>query len=476
VPPARARERTPLVVIGGGPGGYAAAFRAADLGLEVTLVDAEARLGGVCLLRGCIPSKALLHAARLVHEARDAAAIGLRFSPPEIDLERLRRWTGEVVSRLAGGIEQLAKRRGVRVLRARARFHDESSLDLEGDDVPARLAFEHAILATGSAPAAPAALRSDDPRVMDSTSALALEEVPDRLLVVGGGYIGLELGTVYAALGTKVTVVELTGNLLPGVDPDLVRPLERRLTGRFEKIAKSTRVLGLQPLDAGIRLRLEGAGVEPGRISDRVLVAVGRRPLSEGVGLDAAGVERDARGFVRVDRQGRTSQRRVFAIGDVCGEPMLAHKASRDGKVAAEVLAGEPAERDQLAVPAVVFTDPEVAWCGLTETAARDQGRAVRVARFPWAASGRARTLDRMDGFTKLVFDPKTERLLGVGIVGPGAGELIAEGTLAVEMGAVARDVADTIHTHPTLAETIGEAAEAFLGLATDLHTRGVRS
>jgi dihydrolipoamide dehydrogenase len=464
-------ETASLVVVGGGPGGYAAAFRAADLGLDVTLVDADERLGGVCLLRGCIPSKALLHAARLVHEARDAGALGLRFPGPEIDLDRLRSWTAEVVDRLASGVAQLAKRRGVRVLQARARFHDAQSLELDGDEAPARLAFDHAILATGSEPAAPGALRSDDPRVMDSTSALRLERVPETLLVVGGGYIGLEMGSVYAALGSKVTLVELTGGLLPGVDPDLVRPLERRLTESVVTIAKSTKVTSLEALDAGIRVRLEGAGVPPQPLYERVLVAVGRRPLSHGLGLEGAGVERDGRGFVRVDRQGRTSAERIFAIGDVSGEPMLAHKASRDGRVAAEAIAGEPAEKDQIAVPAVVFTDPEVAWSGLTETAAREAGRAVRVARFPWAASGRALTLGRSDGFTKLVFDPDTERLLGVGIVGPGAGELIAEGTLAVEMGAVARDVAETIHTHPTLSETVGEAAEAFFGQATHIHT-----
>jgi dihydrolipoamide dehydrogenase len=466
-------KRAPLVVIGGGPGGYAAAFRAADLGLDVTLVDADDRLGGVCLLRGCIPSKALLHAAALVHEARAAEALGLRFPEPEIDLEQLRSWTGGVVDRLASGVGQLAKRRGVRVLRARARFRSDRELELEGEDVPSRLGFEHAILATGSEPAAPGALRSDDPRVMDSTSALRLETVPESLLVVGGGYIGLEMGSVYAALGSKVTVVELTGNLLPGVDPDLVRPLERRLTESFETIAKSTKVTSLEALEAGIRVRLEGAGVPPQPLYERVLVAVGRRPLSDDLGLDEAGVERDERGFVEVDRQGRTTAERIFAIGDVSGEPMLAHKASRDGRVAAEAVAGHPAERDHLAIPAVVFTDPEVAWCGLTETAASEEGRPVQVARFPWAASGRALTLDRRDGFTKLLVDPDTERVLGVGIVGPGAGELLGEGTLAVETAALARDVAETIHTHPTLSETMGEAAEAFFGQATHIHARG---
>jgi dihydrolipoamide dehydrogenase len=466
-------ERSKLVVIGGGPGGYAAAFRAADLGVEVTLVDAEGQLGGVCLLRGCIPSKALLHAARVIAEAREAERFGVRFGGPEVDLERLRAWKGEVVGGLSRGVAQLAKSRGVRVLAARARFRDAESLDLEGDGVPAHLGFDHAILATGSAPTIPPALSSDDERVMDSTAALDLPDLPRRLLVVGGGYIGLELGTVYAALGAKVTVVEMTGDLLPGVDRDLVRPLEQRLEHLFAVNSKSTRVVKLAGEEAGVRAHLDGPGVDAQQIFDRALVAVGRRPQTAGLGLERAGVELDEKGFVKVDRQRRTTERRILAIGDVAGEPMLAHKASREGKVAAEVVAGEPAEFDSRAIPAVVFTDPEVAWCGLTETRAAAEGRRVEVRRFRWSASGRAHTLGRTEGLTKLIFDGETERVLGMGVVGLGAGELIAEGALAIELGATARDVAETIHAHPTLAETAAEAAEAFLGQPT--HAYAVR-
>jgi dihydrolipoamide dehydrogenase len=465
-------ERTNLVVIGGGPGGYAAAFRAADLGLEVTLVDAEPQLGGVCLLRGCIPSKALLHAARVIGETREAEHFGVRFRDLEIDLDRLRAWKSEVVAGLARGVAQLAKSRGVRVLRAHARFRDGASLELEGDDVPARLGFEHAIVATGSAPIIPAGLRSDDERVMDSTSALDLPDLPRRFLVVGGGYIGLELGTVYAALGSKVTVVEMTGELLQGVDRDLVRPLEERLERLFATNYKSTRVVRLEAEKTGVRVHLEGAGVDSPQLFDRALVAVGRRPRTEGLGLERAGVALDEKGFVRVDRHLRTTERRILAIGDVAGELMLAHKATREGKVAAEVAAGQPTEFDSRAIPAVVFTDPEVAWCGLTETQAQAENRKVEVRRFRWSASGRAHTLRRTEGLTKLIFDGETERVLGMGVVGTGAGELIAEGTLAVELSATAGDVAETIHAHPTLGETVAETAEALFGQATHAYTR----
>jgi dihydrolipoamide dehydrogenase len=464
-------ERTGLVVIGGGPGGYAAAFRAADLGLDVTLVDAEARLGGVCLLRGCIPSKALLHVARIVTEAHEAERFGLRFGAPDIDLDRLRAWKDEVMAALSQGVTQLAQRRAVRVLRARARFRDAETVELEGEGVPSVLGFERAILATGSVPVVSGPFRIEDQRVMDSTAALELPEIPGRLLVVGGGYVGLELGTIYAAIGAKVTVVEQTGDLLAGADRDLVAPLEERLGSLFETIDKSTRVVKLESEEVGVRVHLDGPGVESQQLFDRVLVAVGRRPSSEGLGLERAGVETDDKGFVRVDRARRTSERRILAIGDVAGEPKLAHKAAREGKVAAEVASGEPAEFDNRAIPAVVFTDPEVAWCGLTETKAQAQGRHIEIRRFRWSASGRAHTLGRTEGLTKLVFDPETEQVLGMGIVGPGAGELIAEGALAVEMGLVARDVAETIHTHPTLAETVAEAAESLVGQATHLYT-----
>lgn len=465
-----------LVVIGGGPGGYAAAFQAADLGLDVTLVSADARLGGVCLLRGCIPSKSLLHVARLVHEANAAKSWGIRFGKPKIDLEALRKWKQGIVDKLTAGLGELCRHRGVKVLTASAKFLDPDTLALEWPEGPAenpeqpsRLRFEHAIVATGSLPALPKALDVGDPRVMDSTAALELGEIPRSLLVVGGGYIGLEMGTVYAALGSEVTVVELTAGLLPGVDRDLVRPLHQELEKQFAAIHLETMVEGLRPETDGIVAVLGGKDAPGEARFDRLLVSVGRRPRSDGLGLENTRVDVDKRGFIQVDERLRTADPHILAIGDVAGEPMLAHKATREGKVAAEVVAGKPAVFDNVAIPAVVFTDPEVAWCGLTETEARAAGRDVSVARFPWGASGRALTLSRPEGLTKLLFDPKSERLLGVGLVGAGAGELIAEGALAVEMAAVARDVADTIHAHPTLSETVGEAAEAFLGQATHL-------
>lgn len=497
-----ATRETEVLVIGGGPGGYAAAFRAADLGLKVTLVDRDPQPGGVCLHRGCIPSKALLHVARLISEAREAEAWGVRFGPPQVDLAALRDWKQKVVSQLAHGVTGLAQRRGVEFIQGQAAFEDSRTVRLtQSDAVPplshpptlplsseaARIQFNHAILATGSRPLVLPGLDLNTPRLMDSTSALALEKIPETLLVVGGGYIGLELGTVYAALGSRVTVVELTDGLLPGVDRDLVRPLQARLKSLFHAIRMKTKVVGMEETEAGLTVTLEGEGGTPtpgpsparrggGDVSrqtfDRVLVAVGRRPNSEGIGLENTGVEVDERGFVKVDQQQRTTDERIFAIGDVAGEPMLAHKATSEGKVAAEALAGQPSVSDPRAIPAVVFTDPEVAWCGLTETEAKRQGRKVQVARFPWGASGRATTLDRTEGLTKLILDPETGRVLGVGIVGLGAGELIAEATLAVEMGAVADDLALTIHAHPTLSETLQEAAEVFLGQATHLYRK----
>ncbi len=467
-------DTTHVVVIGAGPGGYAAAFHAADLGLVVTLVDAAPRPGGVCLHCGCIPSKTLLHVAKLVSEAREAGDWGVRFQEPAIDLAVLRDWKNGIVGRLAAGVTQLAKRREVRLIRARARFVNSRTVRLEEagpaqDSVPETLSFDAAIVATGSVPVTPPSLAVDDPRVMDSTGALELPAVPARLLVVGGGYIGLEIGTIYAALGSGVTVVELTGGLLPGADRDLVRPLEKRLGAIFEAVHLSTTVQGFEPTDSGIRCRLEGDGGAADQVFDRVLVAVGRRPNTHGLGLEHTGVATDDRGCITVDDRQRTKDPRIFAIGDVAGEPMLAHKASREAKVAAEAIAGKATAFDSVAIPAVVFTDPELAWCGLTETQAAAQGRRIEVTRFPWAASGRAVTLGRTEGQTKLIIDPATERILGVGIVGPGAGDLIAEGVLAVEMAAVARDVADSIHPHPTLSETLAESAEAFLGHATHL-------
>jgi dihydrolipoamide dehydrogenase len=475
--PINSPPTVPLVVIGAGPGGYAAAFHAADLGLKVTLVNSDPKPGGVCLHRGCIPSKALLHAARVVGESEEAKAWGLTFAKPKIDLDVMRRWKQGVLDTLAGGVATLCRRRGVELRRARATFLDSQTLQLDDPEgkpggKPEQLRFEHAIVATGSSPAMPRLFQIGDPRVMDSTGALELEDAPESLLVVGGGYIGLEMGTVYAALGSRVTVVELTDGLLPGVDRDLVKPLQDRLAKRFAAIHLNTKVEGLAARKEGIEATLSGAGAAAGAkpLFDRVLVSIGRRPNSQGLGLEKTRVEVDERGFIKVDRRQRTADEHILAIGDVAGEPMLAHKASREGKVAAEVLAGEPAEFDNIAIPAVVFTDPEIAWCGLTETQAKAEGRAVDVARFPWAASGRALTLGRTEGATKLVIDPATERVLGMGVVGCGAGELIAEGVLAVEMGAVARDLAESIHAHPTLSETTGGAAEFFYGMATDLY------
>ncbi|HUW83480.1 MAG TPA: dihydrolipoyl dehydrogenase [Phycisphaerae bacterium] len=470
----QASGQTQLAVIGAGPGGYAAAFHAAELGMQVTLISQDAKPGGVCLLRGCIPSKSLLHIAKLIYEARDADGWGVKFAEPNIDLDALRSWKDSVVTKLTDGLLELCKRRNVRFVHARGRFEDSHTLRLQGasgpvEGAPERLRFEHAIVATGSLPAVPGALSVEDPRVMDSTGALALEDIPKRLLVVGGGYIGLEMGTVYAALGSEVTLVELTDGLLPGVDRDLVRALRPRLAERFKSIHLNAQVEKFEPQPEGIAATFKGQDIQPTQTFDRVLVAVGRRPASQNVGLENTQVKVNDRGFVQVDRQMRTADPAIRAIGDVVGEPMVAHKASREAKVAVEVIAGKKSEFDNVAIPAVVFTDPEVAWCGLTETQAKASGQQVKVARFPWAASGRAATLGRTDGLTKLIFDPETQRLLGMGVVGPGAGELIAEGVLAVEMAAVAADVAESIHPHPTLSETVMESAESLFGHATHL-------
>jgi dihydrolipoamide dehydrogenase len=448
-----------LVIIGAGPGGYAAAFFAADKGLNVTLIDArDAPPGGTCLHVGCIPSKALLHTAKLITDTRDTAALGLTFDPPRIDVAGVRNHWRKVVDTLTRGLTGLCKRRGVNFLRGRrASFVDSRTLQL---DDGSRLSFRNCIIATGSVPAMPPALKLDTPKVMDSTGALQLEDVPATLLVVGGGYIGLELGYVYAALGSKVTVVEMTDGLLPGVDRDLVEPLADRLEGLFHKIYLKTTVKGLARTTAGIRATLQGEGVEqPEQTFERVLVAVGRRPNTTGLNLENTRVQVE-RGFVVVNEQRRTAEEHVWAIGDVAGEPMLAHKATYEAKVAVEALLGERVAYEPRAVPAVVFTDPEIAWCGLTEIEAKKQNREVKVSRFPWLASGRAMTLGRTEGLTKLIVDPRNDVVLGVGIVGVDAGELIGEGVLAVEMAASSRDVALTMHPHPTLTETMLEAAE----------------
>ena len=458
---------TDILVIGGGPGGYAAAFRAADLGMNVTLVDNDERLGGTCLIRGCIPSKALLHLAALIDETREAEAWGLHFGRPEIDLDAIRSFKDGVVDKLTTGLAGLARQRKVTHIKGYAKFVSSKHVSVEDNAEFDGIDFKHAIIATGSRPTA-LPLFDLGSRVMDSTSGLELEDVPERLLVVGGGYIGLELGSVYAELGSRVSVVEMTDGLLPGADRDLVAPLQKRLETRFEAIHLGTAVTKADLQGEKIHVTFENENGAIEEVFDKLLVSVGRRPNSENVGLENTGVELDDRGFIVADAQQRTSDPSIFAIGDVAGGG-LAHRASHEGKVAAEVLAGEPAEFDKV-VPAVVFTNPEVAWVGLTETQARDEEKTIEVARFPWAASGRAATLGRSDGLTKLIVDPETERVLGVGIVGPGAGDLIAEGTLAIEMAAVATDVAETIHPHPTLSESVGIAAEVFVGTATDLY------
>jgi len=464
--------RAELLVVGAGPGGYAAAFLAADLGLKVVLIDPEDNPGGVCLYRGCIPSKALLHVAALIWEVAEARRFGLGFGAPDVDLDAVRAFRSDVVKRLTGGLGQLAGQRKVRFIQGRAAFSGPQSVVVEGGDGRREhLGFRQAVVATGSQPALPAGFPPPSGRVWTSDEALALPSVPPRLLVVGGGYIGLELGSVYAALGSRVTVAEMTPSLLPGADADLVKPLARRLAGRLEAVHLRTRVAEVEEVDGGVRVVLEGPEAATAEDTfDSVLVAVGRRVDAAALGLESAGVAVGGDGYVPVDAQRRTDRDGIFAVGDMVGQPMLAHKAAHEGRVAAEAAAGLPSVYEPAAVPAVVYTEPEVAWCGLTETQARAVGREVKVARFPWAASGRALTTGRDEGLTKLVLDPDTERVLGVGVCGHGAGELIAEGVLAVEMGAVARDLALSVHPHPTLSETLMEAAAAFYGQATHIH------
>lgn len=464
-------NRYDVAVIGAGPGGYAAAFHAADLGLRTALIDEDPQLGGTCLLRGCIPSKAMLHAARLITEAEEAQAWGIHFEKPRLDLEAFRSRMKTIIGKLTKGVHTLAGARKVDVIQARATFKNGTTLMLSSSGQSRELSFAHAILATGSRPTIPQSLKIDDPRVMDSTGALELPDIPGRLLVVGGGYIGLELGTVYQALGSEVTVVEALPRLLNGADSDLVRPLHQRMQRRFKAIRLQTTVEKLDPRKEGVAATFTGSDGTSTEIFDRVLVAVGRRPNTEHLGLEQTKVAISPQGFVQVDRQRRTAEPSIFAIGDVGGEPMLAHKATHEGLVAARVIAGRHSAFDAAAIPAVVFTDPEIAWCGLTEEAATASGQAVRITRFPWAASGRATTLGRNEGLTKLVLDAESGRILGVGLCGVGAGELIAEGVLAVEMGAVAEDLAASIHPHPTLSETVMEAAESFHGQPTHLFT-----
>lgn len=459
---------TQLAVIGGGPGGYAAAFRAADLGIQVTLIDEAANPGGVCLYRGCMPSKALLHVAKVLTDAREARAWGVDFGEPALDINRLRSWKNGVVDKLTDGLGQLSAQRHVTYLRGRAELCGPTSARVAGADGQVTdLRFDHAILATGSRPASPPALALDSDRVWDSSRALDVPSVPRSLLVVGGGYIGLELGSVYAALGSAVTVVEMAPGLLPGADLDLTAVVARRLEAVCAAVLLETAVVGLAEEGDGVRVTLQGPGVEESdQRFERVLVAVGRVPNSEIPGLERTGVRRD-RGFVVVDGQRRTAEPTIFAVGDLVGEPMLAHKASHEARIAVEAIAGRKTVFEPGAIPAVVFTDPEVAWCGLTEAQAGADGRAVQVCRFPWGASGRAVTLGRPAGVTKLVVEPKSEQILGVGIAGSGAGELIAEGVLAIEMGATVSDLRLCIHPHPTLSETLMESADVFFGQST---------
>jgi dihydrolipoamide dehydrogenase len=462
-------QETELLVIGSGPGGYAAAFRAADLGLEVTLVDTAPRPGGVCLYKGCIPSKTFLFLAELIFDARRAQTMGLAFDPPRIDVAGLRRWKAEVIEKMAHGLVSLAHRRGVQLVRGRSEFESSESVRLYEAEI-SRIRFKHAIIATGSRPIAfSGAEFASDNRIMSSTGALALADIPDTLLIVGGGYVGLELGTVYAAFGSKVSLVELQDRLLPGVDPDLVDPVHRRLKTIFSDIWLNTRVKRLRPHAAEVEVALEGADAPPDQRFDRVLVAIGRRPATEGLGLEKTRVQQDAKGFIRVDDRQRTADERIFAVGDVVGGLLLAHKASYEGKVAAEVIAGKPSAFDVRAIPAVVYTEPQIAWAGLTEEQARRENRSVNVQRFPWKFSGRATTLGAPEGLTKIIADAETGRILGVGVCGRDTEGLIAEGVLAIEMGALAEDVAASMHAHPTLSETEGEAAELFAGHATHL-------
>ncbi len=459
-----------VIVLGAGPGGYAAAFYAADLGMQVTLVDEEKNPGGVCLYRGCIPSKALLHVAKVVDEAKHAGAWGVEFAAPKLDVDKLRAYKNSVVEKLTGGTGQIAKLRKITYVQGRATLTGPQSMSVKTADGVKEISADYVVLATGSYPTRIPGLNVDSPRLLDSTGALDLPEIPKTLLVVGGGYIGLELGSVYAALGTKVSVVEMMPGLLPGADRDLVKPLAQRVEKTFAKVMLATKVTGMTAKKNGITVTFEGEGAPASETYDYVLVSIGRRPNSKIDGLDKTKVKVDAKGFIETDGQRRTAEPTMFAIGDVAGEPMLAHKASHEARVAIEAIAGHKAVFEPAAIPAVVFTDPEVAWAGLTEADAEKQGRKVEITRFPWPASGRAIAIDRVDGMTKLVIDPDSGRILGVGMVGSGAGELIAEGVLAIEMGATAEDLKLTIHPHPTLSETVMEAAEVFFGQATHVY------
>ncbi len=469
-------QETELLVIGSGPGGYAAAFRAADLGMDVTMVDAAQRPGGVCLFKGCIPSKTFLYLSELIYDAQRAESMGITFGKPQIDLKALREWKANVIDTMANGLVSLSNRRGVQLLQGRAQFESAHTARLHDCEV-SHIKFKHAIIATGSRPIPfPGTEFKSGGRIMSSTGALALADVPQNLLIIGGGYVGLELGTMYAALGSRLKLVELEDHLLPGVDTDLVEPLHRRLNTIFESIHLKTKVASMQETDSGVDVVLEGDVDSPEQQFDRVLVAIGRKAASDDIGLENTQVELDERGFIKVDDQLRTTDERIFAVGDVAGGLMLAHKATREGKVAAEVIAGQPSAFDVRAIPAVVYTDPQIAWCGLTEEQARAENIPVKVQRFPWKFSGRATTMGAPEGLTKILVDPDSGRIVGVGICGRDTEGLISEGVLAIEMGALAEDMALSIHPHPTLSETEGEAAEMYLGSATHILSKKIQS
>ena len=459
--------KTEIVVVGAGPGGYAAAFYAADLGKKVILIERDQRLGGVCLNRGCIPSKALLYATHQITSALDSEHRGITFAPPTVDLAKLRAWKESILTKLGGGVAQLAKMRNVQVIQGKAYFEGSQNLRVESASGQQFVNYETAIIAVGSVPAMRKAFDLGNPRIMTSTEALEIEDIPENLLVVGGGYIGMEMGTVYAALGSKVTVVEALDNILAGADPDLARPVVAAAKKAFKEIRLKARVLKMATTGKQIKVEMEFDGKKVEELYDRVLVSVGRAANSADLGLENTGVKLDDKGFIKVNNQQQTDDPNIYAIGDIAGGILLAHKAHKEGRIAVEVLTGGSTLNQDIVMPAVVFTDPELAWCGLTEAEAKERGIKYEVSKFPWAASGRALSFDRTDGVTKMIIDPETERVLGVGICGAGAGELIAEAVLALEMGATAEDIALTVHAHPTLSETLMECAEAFYGHAT---------
>jgi dihydrolipoamide dehydrogenase len=459
--------KTDIVVVGAGPGGYAAAFYAADLGKKVILVEKDKKLGGVCLNRGCIPSKALLYAAHTVQNARDAEHWGISFEKPTVDLSKLRAWKDSILAKLSSGVGQLAKTRGVEIMHGRGYFEGSNILRVETEQGQQFINYSQAIVAVGSVSAMPKAFDLGNPRIMTSREALEVEEIPENLLVIGGGYIGMELGTLYATLGSKVVLVEALDTILAGADPDLARPVVAYARKAFKEVRLKTKVSSMSTSGKHIKVAFDLGGQKIEELYDRVLVAVGRAPNANDLGLENTKVSFDERGFIHVNEKQQTTDPAIYAIGDIAGGVLLAHKASKEARIAVEVIAGEESTFSNVTIPAVVFTEPEVAWCGLTEAEAKAKGLEISVAKFPWAASGRALTFDRPDGLTKLIIDPDTERILGVGIVGVGAGELIAEGVLAVEMGATAKDLALSVHPHPTLSETLMEAAEAFYGHST---------